>query len=322
VRPGSARGSLTRMFKRIAGSKVGQCRMCSAQGPLILGHVIPAFVWRWLKDTSATGFLRGGENPDIRVQDGWRRYWFCRRCEDTVSRFERRFSEDLFPLVVSEASAPYRHGPWLSRFLASVALRVLMLHEEVPDAFKLFTPAQSAALPQAREAWRAFVNGEAATPGIHDLHFVPLGRLAHYGGNLALPPNFNRWSLRSIEVHVASNNAQAFAYMKMGPALAFGLIQPPSAPLWVGSRVGLKDGYVGGNLKLSVNLLQYLIERAERLDALNKRRSRRQEEKIAATMRANPERAATSETFLAVDADVQRFGSERVFPRKRETDKT
>jgi hypothetical protein len=61
--------------------------MCSVTGPLEAGHVVPSFVYRWLKETSATGYIRTGENPNIRVQDGWKRWWFCRACEDQMSRF-------------------------------------------------------------------------------------------------------------------------------------------------------------------------------------------------------------------------------------------
>jgi hypothetical protein len=112
-------------------------------------HVIPAFVYRWLKETSATGYLRTAIKPNVRVQDGPRRYWFCRRCEDTMGRHERAFSDSLFPSIVSGAPAPYPHGPWLSRFLASVVLRVAMLHAEHPGVFDLATSAQRAVVPQA-----------------------------------------------------------------------------------------------------------------------------------------------------------------------------
>src|SRR2546425_4999710 len=114
-----------------------------------------------------------------------------------MSRFERPFAEHLFPLVVSEAPTPYPHGPWLSRFLATVALRVLMRYAEVDNAFEFFIPEQSALVPQALEHWRAFVRGEVETPGVHDLHFMPMGILAHAGRKLNLPPNFNRYLLLS-----------------------------------------------------------------------------------------------------------------------------
>jgi hypothetical protein len=304
------------MQKRFAGARVGCCRMCGAEGPLDLGHIIPAFVYRWLKDSSATGFLRDGLTPNLRVQDGWRRYWFCRRCEDAMSRVERLFADNLFPLVVGDAPVPYAHGPWLSRFLASVVLRVLMLYSEQDDAFEFFTAEQRALVPQALEHWRAFVHGAADTPGSHDLHFLPTGVLAHYDGKFNLPPNFNRYLLLSTEMHVASNTAQAFVYAKMGPALVFGLIQPPPADQWVGTRVALGDGHVGGKMGLSVSVLEYLIDRAEKMHMASKQWSARQEEKIAQTMRANPQRTAASKTLRAIVADVEMFGADRVFPEE------
>lgn len=300
--------------KRVAGVKVGRCRMCGANGPLDLGHVIPAFIYRWLKDSSATGFLRDGTMPNVRVQDGWRRYWFCRRCEDTMSRFERAFADNLFPLIIRAAPAPYPHGPWLSRFLASIALRVLMLYAEQEDAFKLFTAEQRALVPQALECWRAFVHGEAETPGIHDLHFLPMGLLAHFEGNLKLPINFNRYLLLSADIHVASNAAQAFVYAKPGPAMAFGLIQPPPPGEWLGTQVALGDGTVGGQMGISAAVLNYLGNRAEYIHAVSKQRSTRQNEKIDEAMRANPDRAVASETFRATVADVNQFGMERALP--------
>ena len=45
------------------------CRMCYKTGPLEAGHVVPSFVYRWIKATSATGYLRSGENPNLRIQE-------------------------------------------------------------------------------------------------------------------------------------------------------------------------------------------------------------------------------------------------------------
>ena len=47
-----------------------------------------------------------------------------------IGRFEKLFAEELFPLVVNEVPVPYRHGHWLSRLIASLAWRALMVHVE------------------------------------------------------------------------------------------------------------------------------------------------------------------------------------------------
>src|SRR5207244_8850912 len=36
----------------------------------------------WLKDTAALPFFRTGAKPNMRMQDGWKRHWLCRACED------------------------------------------------------------------------------------------------------------------------------------------------------------------------------------------------------------------------------------------------
>ena len=67
-------------------------------------------------------------------------------------------------------------------------------------------------------------------------------------------------------------------------------------------------------MTLPLDVLEYLVDRAEKVQALNQQRSSRQKEKIARAIRANPERFATSNTYRATVADVEQFGIERVFP--------
>jgi hypothetical protein len=144
-----------------------------------------------------------------------------------------------------------------------------------------------------------------------------MGFLVHAEAKLNLPPNFNRYVMLSTDMHIGSNSAQAFVYVKMGPAVAFGLIHPP---LWRGTRVAVGDGHVGGSMGLSVTVLKYLIERAEQMDTVRKQWSARQEEKIVQAMEANPDRTAASMTFRAIAADVERFGRARVFPPGEDSD--
>jgi hypothetical protein len=235
-----------------------------------------------------------------------------------MGRFERAFAENLFPLVVGERPSPYPHGPWLSRFLASVALRTVMFYSEVADAFDRFTTEQKAQIPEALEHWRAFVHGEADTPGIHELHFVPMGTLGDSNPNRPLPPNINFYTLRTVETHIASNSSQAFAFVKMGPAISFGFIQPPPPGSWIGTRVALGDGQVGGRMGMPTQILDYFIERAESVRQANRRRSPRQNEKIRDSIARDMGRAAASGTFQALDADVMRFGVHRVFSSEDE----
>src|SRR5258705_13464346 len=127
-------------MSRKASAHTGSCRMCSKTAVLEQGHVVPSFVFQWLKKTSAVPYMRTGKSPNLRVQDGWKQRWFCRACEGQIGRCEKAFAEELFSLVVAEKPAPYPHGPSLSRFVASVAWRTLMFQSQYTDAFDYFTP--------------------------------------------------------------------------------------------------------------------------------------------------------------------------------------
>ncbi|MDQ6987940.1 MAG: hypothetical protein Q9M25_09070, partial [Mariprofundaceae bacterium] len=59
----------------------GTCRLCGQEQDLQKSHVIPSFVYKWLKETSGTGFFRFGMEPNKRVQDGHKFYWLCKECE-------------------------------------------------------------------------------------------------------------------------------------------------------------------------------------------------------------------------------------------------
>jgi hypothetical protein len=182
------------------------------------------------------------------------------------------------------------------------------------DTFQYFTPRQKSLVPVALEWWRAFVRGEITTPGDHELHFLPMGRLAEYSGDRTLPPNINWYTLRSVEIHVAGRVSEAFAFIKMGPAVALGFIQPPPQGTWEGTRVGPDEGQVGGRTTLPVQFLDYYIDRARRTSELQQRRSARQTEKIHREFEENLDRAVASDTFRALEADVDFFGEDQVFP--------
>jgi hypothetical protein len=47
----------------------GTCALCGENKKLRMSHIIPNFVFKWMKETSATGFLRSAENPKKRLQD-------------------------------------------------------------------------------------------------------------------------------------------------------------------------------------------------------------------------------------------------------------
>ena len=107
--------------------------MCLEERELKRSHILPDFAGRWLKDTSATGYLRYSGAPNKRHQDTERLYLFCEPCEQRLSVWERKFRLEVFTKIVNDEPKPYRYGPWLLLFGVSVCWRAALLARPRPQ---------------------------------------------------------------------------------------------------------------------------------------------------------------------------------------------
>src|SRR6266851_9905170 len=96
------------------------CRLCGTETALIQSHAIPAFASRWLKQTSATGFLRGFHVPNQRMQDFPTLRLLCRECEQRFSASEKQFAEFVF-VPFHEGRTRFQYEDWLLYFAVSLA---------------------------------------------------------------------------------------------------------------------------------------------------------------------------------------------------------
>lgn len=72
------------------------CKLCLQNKPLADSHIIPKFAGKWLKETSATGYLRTAENPNVRKQDLPTEKLLCYDCEGLLSLWEKAFANEVF----------------------------------------------------------------------------------------------------------------------------------------------------------------------------------------------------------------------------------
>jgi hypothetical protein len=107
---------------------ISPCRLCGATTELQESHILPGFVFRWMKETSATGYLRFGQQPNLRVQDGVKLHLLCRHCEQRFNSWETEFANQIFHPMTQGKAVRASYGPWLLLFCASVSWRVLVYH--------------------------------------------------------------------------------------------------------------------------------------------------------------------------------------------------
>lgn len=280
--------------------------MCRNQAELRLSHVVPAFVYRWLRDSSGNGYIRSSQSPNRRVQGGPQEHWLCADCESRFGRVETTFANQLFHPYLVASGQRFRYGEWLLQFCTSVSWRVLQYHLSRDNNGGL-DPVAVVQIRQAEAAWRAFLLGEAPHPGRFRQHLIPLDGIESAAFNL--PPNINRYLMRAIHIDMCHGDETLFVYSKLGRFLVLGFVNEPNPNQWSGSRVNANQGTVEPRrYTFPTAFRDYLIGKTNSTSSSLASVSDRQGRRIDEAFRKNIDRFAGSDSFRAMDADVQMFG--------------
>lgn len=291
----------------------GTCRLCQCEANLQLSHVLPAFAFRWLRESSGNGYIRSTASPNLRVQDGPQRHWLCSECETRLGRSEAAFATELFHPCLAASGRTFHYGPWLLKFCVSVSWRNLLIQlEHLAD--QDFTEQERGSVVQAELAWRQFLLDEAPHPGEFRQFLLPLDRIESAGSDL--PPNINRYLMRAIDIDLCHGNQLLFTYSKLGRFVILGFINEPNQSHWIGGRVNANAGRVEPrHYTLPAPFGTYLLGKAGRVREAMQGISPRQAARIEQAFRANANQIVGSDFFEAMQADVEMFGSAAFTPQ-------
>lgn len=287
---------------------MAHCRLCKRDAVLQESHIIPKFVTRWLKDSSATGYLRASPAINRRSQDGLKAPLLCTDCEGRFSQWESEVAKRIFYPFNKDRPKSLAYDPWLLKFAVSVSWRSLT---DYIDATNISGYSKEALqlIEKALGAWSEFLLDRRAHPGPFEQHMMLLDSIESTSSLRNLPPNMNRFMIRGTHMNLVYSQGQpAFIFTKMGRMALFGFIGIAYPRRWKGTKIHLREGYVGGDISVPSQLLEYLTECARKAHEQYSSISPRQKEVIAEALRRNPDRAAASETFEAMDHDVRLFG--------------
>ncbi len=279
------------------------CALCDAiYTPEEKSHIVPAFVYRWLKETSSTGRLRYGPQINRPVQDGMKAYLLCGVCEDRLGKHETAFSRGFFHPHMDADEFQTTHSLTDVSFAVGIAWRVLAYMERVAG-LPHFRDRHPSAISSASETWKRYLLGNETGLGPHTMQLLPLfGIQAHTMEKM--PENINRYLLRAVEIDVVMSDSEAFTYGKLGPLVFIGMIASEDPERWKNTRVEEGKKYMPGKtFEVPGELQEYLQSRARRLAELEGQISQRQWEGIEQRYDANRERAVTSGTLAAHKLD-------------------
>lgn len=293
------------------------CALCAQESPLRSSHIIPRFVFEWLKETSGTGHIRFAESVNLRVQDGTKPKLLCANCEQLFGQWEKIFAEQVFAPLHRGEGKRFSYGAWMLKFAVSVSWRVLTVYK-LMDGLKDFPPTLIDAADVALSRWKEFLFDFKSNPGIFEQHMFTVDVLA----NTTFPgtsPNMSRYLARAIEMYVAHRGASAIVYAKLGRIVLFGFIEMPNANKWQGTKLRVKSGVFGSSeYHVPPSIGEFLIWRAQVMAERQRGISARQREIIEGAWEQNLERVLQSESFRAMQHDVALFGEAAFDPEDEE----
>lgn len=130
------------------------CALCEKDERDEKSHIVPRFIYKWLKKTSGTGHLRAAHEPNNRIQDGFKYPLLCRSCEDDFSKYETKFSQQIFyPLIHSQLTSTV-YDEHLLKFGVSLVWRCCHHVWLERDEEKPMQPEFEGKLNPAYQRWR------------------------------------------------------------------------------------------------------------------------------------------------------------------------
>ena len=287
---------------------IGKCRSCESNSKLSESHIIPKFVYKWLKTDTDGGVLRFGDNPSKPRQDGIKDNLLCQKCENLFNTWETPTSAKVFHPLVRDQMLQIPYEDWFLKFCVSVSWRILMIHIEK----KMLPPlsvTQFEHLKKAFVIWREFLFGRGSHPKKFEQHFLPLG-LIKDSGSISLPQNINRYIFMAVDMDVIADGDEIYTYAKLGPLLFIGVICTKDRKRWVNTKVHVQRGTIGAKrYTIPISVLNTIKLRAkwtlDNHDQMTEKQAKQSESAVTALLDKKPNSAAA----LAIKQDFLLFGA-------------
>lgn len=200
-------------------SNLSNCALCNKDAELKLSHIIPKFVFRYLKKDSFTGRLRNALDPNIALQDGDKEYLLCGECEGLLSKGETKFSNKFFQVFKKEGFSRLDYNnSWLNYFVTSVNWRTLYLdidgYEKEEDIKNKISTNQLSFLKKAEQIMRQYLQGERRDLDFIENHiffFDTIKSIENEDHNLTTLHSLIQGSAFGYTVHTQNGGVYVFA---------------------------------------------------------------------------------------------------------------
>lgn len=273
-----------------------KCELCKKKKDLQQSHIIPKFIANWIKETSATGYLRGPKEPNLRLQDIKKIPLLCKDCEQKFSEFESYFANNIFYPFQEKGFKQFSYNETLFKFMVSINWRVLVTQRESVDDKEVsdFIPH----IDEAEEIWRKYLMGLRNDTNDFEQHIFFLDEIDFENTNSEIPPSFSSYSLRATDATYTVGEDTVFIYTKLPSIIIVSSIYPRHLEGWINTKIEGEGGKISPPQEINnPEIGNFLISRSK-LTQWNL--SEKQEESLTQTIEENIERFAESDTLKSL----------------------
>lgn len=246
------------------------CALCREYERQEISHIIPAFVYKKLRQLSPSGFSRTTLNPNRRVQDGEKYPLLCPNCEDLFSVWEKKFAENVFhPYYASQKNTfSFNYDEWFLKFLVSISYRSLvnkLENEGVDDHSKLCVKN----MREAKGIWKDFLLNKRKNIGLYRQYFLILP-IQTETESLFLKYNnglFNFYLLTATDANTifAKDDSEAYLITKFGECFVIATLIDSNPSQWKSLVTKSTGGIFKWNTMvqtspLVINYIEYAIK--------------------------------------------------------------
>jgi len=272
-------------------------KLCHNESELLLSHIYPKFIGKWMKATGGDRFRYGG-NMDKPEQDFPKQKLLCKHCENLFCKWEKQFSERMFKPFMNKNIHYFEYEDWFFKFLISVLWRVLIVRLSKPITNNNQKFEQE--LIEAEKDWRLFLNDEIETPQFANIQVLLVSGVVD--DNLSDIEGLNYYLLRAVDSDICSNEKMCLVFLKLA---RFIIVCPIVGNIRVG--INVIDG--SGILKETTSRIDkvfgsYLFDKIAKYDDLVI--GYKQQDKIEERFKKNIENIRGSNLEYTMRLDFER----------------
>lgn len=256
------------------------CKLCQQETPLRESHIIPKFIFKWLKD-SGNGYLRNVVNFNQRIQDGFKEKMLCDECENRFSECETYFAKYMFYPLVNDKADSFEYTEKLYYFIVSLAWRIAHMYRSVMQESEqpLFNE-----LAKAEKEWRLFLLEKIPVATFNKIHLLT-GVDVLIDDAIELPDRFIQYVARGVDMDVPTNDVDALIYIKLPRFIFFVPLFGFQDAEFLNATIDSSKGvYRCNEVQITSDLLaKYLMARVDTVNKLRENTSLIQKEKMHKT---------------------------------------